>query len=136
MVGEVGFSGVKYYPSTATLSGTLHTFAGDYPINNIYLPLKPVEFIESLENLTTTDSLTLTVRSGSLLYKPGSIWWMNDISHFPYYVFNIAPLFNSIDMTLADTYTYEVIDSNNSSTFISNIDVKAGLPSMNHSSNN
>lgn len=47
-IGEVGFANVRYNPSTATLSGSITSFAGNFSVEGVYMPLIRASLQESL----------------------------------------------------------------------------------------
>lgn len=122
-------SDIVYDPIHGTLSGTLVTFAGTYPIDHITLPLKPVEIETDISNLKTTHVATITVGSGKEAYGTSPIWlFKGTINGTSQFIGSTNAIFSNIDLTLAGDYDFTITDTNGSKTHYSNIEVLPSSP--------
>jgi hypothetical protein len=117
VAGDVFFSQVDYIPTLGELSGSVQTWAGDFSLSGIYLPLRPAEFNEDISNLVASDTLTLSI---SWAAKYGNSGW--EINYSPKLATeprnipgNSAGVFSG-DFTFADEYTITITDPSESTT--------------------
>lgn len=61
MVGEINFRAIQYLPSTGILSGSIQTYAGDFSLSGIFLPIRPAVFQENINTLRANTQLPLSI---------------------------------------------------------------------------
>lgn len=127
MVWEVGFDNVVYEYASGTLSGSIHTFAGDFSVDGVLLPLRPAEIAESLVGLKTNHVTQFTIKESE---KYGDGVWTFTIKPWKNPAFeNRTSLPHTIDLSLADTYTFIITDPSGSETTYTDITVASDIPS-------
>lgn len=130
-IGEVGFANIRYNPSFGTLSGSLSSFAGEFDMSGISLPLLPVTLTESLTGMVVDHAKQLHVQ-GSSMYGDGS-WFFRII---PSKNTTYTKTFSSTDgifmadLSLADTYTLKVEDPQGSVTQFSGVPILPDVPAL------
>lgn len=135
MVWEIGMSDIVYDPVYATLSGTIRTFAGDYPIAGIELPLRPVDIETDLSDLQTNHATEIKVGTGKDTYGSHSWILITSINGATEWLWGWAGIFSNVDLTLAGDYTITVTDPNGSETIYRNIMVDPSIATNSLSTN-
>lgn len=112
-IGEVWFANVRYNPSTATLSGSIASFAGNFSVEGIYMPLIKASLQESLVWLRANHNISMSIQNPERYIV--KTWNFKIIpSMNPLYTRTVSGggdwIFTPVDLSLADTYTIEITD--------------------------
>ncbi len=129
-VGDIYFgsgTSITYNPTTWLLSGSALTFAWDIDLTGIALPLRPVTLNES--TLIANHIATLSV-SGAWMYDAGALGWQGSasIGLDAQSITGMNGIYNTVDLSLANTYTIMIRDTNDSRTEISGFIVSSSTP--------
>ncbi len=111
IVGEINFRNIQYLPSTGTLSGSIQTYAGDFSLSGIYLPLKPAQLHQDVSKLAANTNLPLSI-SWSWGYA-GILWELEytpKINPFPQVLIGSSTGQFIADISYAEDYSVTITD--------------------------
>lgn len=121
LVGDVIFDDVEYIPSLGELSGSVMTYAGDFPLFGISLPLRPIVLNENIDFLKANHRTAFSIKERE---KYGDSWYPKPINIRPTSsTYNQDYAIDQVDLSLATTYDFTLTDPNWSQTIISWVEV-------------
>ncbi len=128
-IGEIGFTGVQYNPSTGLLEWYATSHMGDINLTGIALPLRPVRIMGT--SIIANHNATLTV-SGAWMDSGGNAIW--NMSIMPLGTLDIRHVAGTngifaVDLSLAAPYEVRVTDTNGSETVFF-LTVSSWLPTL------